>query len=96
MSQRGMAQIINDILHSKSAIFKLPASLQIIAEEAYAFSLSRTFLFGTVAASLTLLTSLYTGEKDLGPTKKHAKKMREQAEREQREVEDERGSVDEV
>jgi hypothetical protein len=58
-------QIINDILHAKSAIERLPTVLQAQVEVALATSISWTFIAGSIAAFLCLLSSLPIREKDL-------------------------------
>jgi len=57
--------LINNILHSKSAIYTLPQALQARIEHALADSLSWTFIAGAVAALVCLLTSLPIRERNL-------------------------------
>jgi hypothetical protein len=58
-------QIINSILHAKSAIYTLPPRLQAEVEQALANSISWTFVAGCIAAALCLASSLPIRERNL-------------------------------
>jgi len=60
------SQMIDAILHSKSAIRELPPHLEQAAIDAYAHSLSAVWVVAGSVAVLTVISSLFIQEKDVG------------------------------
>lgn len=65
-----LQQLISSILHSKSAIHTLPPGLEALAIKAYARSLSTVWFTASAIAVLTIISSLFIQEKEVGGAKK--------------------------
>lgn len=62
-------QIVDAILHSKSAIRQLPPPEAKLALDAYASSISMVFYFCAIISVITIATAVGVQEKEIGGSK---------------------------